>query len=47
MLKLTDPELNKIIDSYIIIENLKEGDYLFSLETDRLRPISQQILVRR
>jgi hypothetical protein len=39
--KLTDPELNKIIDSYISIKKLKEGDYLFSLETDKQRPISQ------
>ena len=39
--KLTDPELNKIIDSYITMKKLKEGDYLFSLETDKQRPISQ------
>ena len=39
--KLTDPELNKIIDSYIKIKKLKEGDYLFSLETDKQRPIAQ------
>ena len=39
--KLTDPELNRIIDTYIKIKKLKEGDYLFSLETDKRRPISQ------
>ena len=39
--KLTDPELNKIIDTYITTKKLKEGDYLFSLETDKRRPISQ------
>ena len=39
--KLTDTELNKIIDSYIKLRKLKEGDYLFSLETDKQRPISQ------
>lgn len=39
--KLTDPELNKLIDIYIKIKKLKEGDYLFSLETDKQRPISQ------
>ena len=39
--KLTDTELNKIIDSYIKIRRLKEGHYLFSLETDKTRPISQ------
>lgn len=39
--KITDPELNKIIDSYIKIKKLREGNYLFSLETDKQRPISQ------
>lgn len=39
--KLTDPELNKIIDSYIKIKKLKEGDYLLSLETDKQEPIAQ------
>jgi hypothetical protein len=28
--KLTDPELTKIIDTYITTKKLKEGDYLFS-----------------
>ncbi len=39
--KLTDPALNKIIDSYIKIKKLKEGDYIFSLETDKQRPLAQ------
>ena len=39
--KLTDPELNKILDSYIRINKLKEGNYLLSLETDKQRPIAQ------
>ena len=29
------------VDIYIKIKKLKEGDYLFSLETDNQRPISQ------
>ncbi len=41
VLKLTDPELNKIIDTYITTRKLKEGDYLFSLKTDKRRPRSQ------
>jgi hypothetical protein len=45
--KLTDLELNKIIDSYITIKKLKEGDYLFSLETDKQRPISQPNLSKK
>jgi hypothetical protein len=39
--KLTDPELNKIIDIYIKTKKLKEGNYLLSLETDKRRPIAQ------
>ena len=39
--KLTDPELNKIIDIYIKIKKLKEGNYLLSLETNKRRPIAQ------
>ena len=39
--KLTDPELNKIIDIYIKTKKLKEGNYLLSLETDKTRPIGQ------
>ena len=39
--KLTDPELNQTIDTYIKTKKLKEGDYLFSLETDKQKPISQ------
>ncbi len=39
--KWTDTELNRLFDSYIKIKRLKEGHYLFSLETDKTRPISQ------
>ena len=39
--KIIDPELNKIIDTYIKTKKLKEGDYLFSLETDKQRPVAQ------
>jgi hypothetical protein len=39
--KLTDPELNKLIDTYIKIKKLRAGNYLFSLETDKSRPIAQ------
>ena len=39
--KLTDPELNKIIDIYIKTKKLKEGNYLLSLETNKRRPIAQ------
>jgi hypothetical protein len=40
--KLSDPEFNKIIDAYIkILRKLKAGNYLFSLETDKTRPIAQ------
>jgi hypothetical protein len=39
--KLTDPELNKLIDTYIKIKKLRAGNYLFSLETDKKRPIAQ------
>ena len=39
--KIIDPELNKIIDTYIKMKKLKEGDYLFSLETDKQRPVAQ------
>ena len=39
--KLTDPELNKIIDVYIKTKRLRAGNYLFSLETDKERPMAQ------
>ena len=39
--KIIDPELNKIIDTYIKMKKLKEGNYLFSLETDKQRPVAQ------
>jgi hypothetical protein len=44
--KLTDPELNKIIDSYITMKKLKECDFLL-LETDKQRPISQPTLSKK
>jgi hypothetical protein len=39
--KLSDPELNKMIDNYISMKKLKEGNYLLSLETNKNEPISQ------
>lgn len=39
--KIKDPELNRLIDTYIKMKKLREGDYLFSLETDNERPIAQ------
>ena len=39
--KLIDTELNKIIDTYIKLKKLKAGNYLFSLETNKTRPIAQ------
>ena len=45
--KLTDPELNKIIDTYITTKKLKEGNYLLSLETDKTKPISQPNFSRK
>ena len=39
--KLTDPELNKVIDAYIKEKGLKAGNFLFSLESDKERPIGQ------
>ncbi len=39
--KLTDPELKKIIDNYISMKKLKEGNYLLSLKTNKNEPISQ------
>ncbi len=40
-MKLTDPELNKIIDTYIKVKKLRAENYLFTLETDKARPIAQ------
>ncbi len=45
--KLTDPELSKITDTYINIRKLKAGNYLFSLETDKKRPIANQFSVKK
>ena len=39
--KISDPDLNKLIDSYITIKKLREGHYLFPLETDYKRPMAQ------
>ena len=45
--KLTDTELNKIIDSYIKIKRLKEGHYLFHWKLIKQDRFHNQILVRR
>jgi hypothetical protein len=39
--KLTDPELNNIIDVYIKTKRLRAGNFLFSLETNKERPMAQ------
>ena len=41
--KLSDPELNKIINNYISMKKPKEGNYLLSLETNKNEPISQDL----
>lgn len=38
---ILDPELNKIIDTYIAMNKLKEGHYLFSLKTDKTRGMAE------
>ena len=40
-IEITDNDLNDIIDEYIIRNNLKNNDYLFSLERDKREVISQ------
>ncbi len=40
-MKLTDPEFNKIIDAYINEKKLRAGNFLFSLESEKQRPIGQ------
>lgn len=39
--KITDPDLNDIINTYISSNNLKNNDYLFHLERDKREIISQ------
>ena len=39
--KILDPDLNKLIDTYITIKKLGEGDYLFPLETDKRRGMAE------
>jgi hypothetical protein len=38
---ILDPELNKIIDTYIAIKKLKEGNYLFSLESNKKKEMAE------